>query len=118
MNITLTPAAQKFIRRLVQFDGGPTSGLRVLVSPGGCSGLAAEFSVEPAPGAGEAVFVQDGAKLFLPAESRLLIDGVTVDFVDTPQKTGFVFIDPKKAPCACSSSRSTAFADPALSSSK
>ena len=115
MNLTLTPAAHKFIRRLVQFDGGPASGLRLLVSPGGCSGLSDEFSVEPAPRAVEAVFTQDGVKLFLPAESRILLDGLTIDFVDTPAKTGLVFIDPKKTGCACDSSQSTAFAEPSLS---
>ncbi len=118
MNIVLTPAAQKFIRRLVMFDGGPGAGMRLLVSPGGCSGLSAEFSVEPAPIAGEAVFAQDGAMLFLPAESRILLDGITIDFVDTPAKTGFAFIDPKKAACGCSSAESPAFAEPALSSAK
>ena len=118
MNITLTPAAHKFIRRLVQFDGGRTSGLRMLVSTGGCAGLSAEFSVEPAPRPDEAVFTQDGVKLFLPTESRLLLDGLTIDFVDTPAKTGFLFVDPKKTACACSSSQSTAFAEPSLSSSE
>jgi iron-sulfur cluster assembly accessory protein len=118
MNISLTPAAHKFIRRLVMFDGAPGSGLRLLVTPGGCSGLSAEFSVQAAPAGNEAVFTQDGVKLFLPAESRLLLDGITIDFVDSPAKTGFVFIDPKKDACACSSSQSTAFAEPALSSAK
>jgi iron-sulfur cluster assembly accessory protein len=118
MNITLTTAAHKFIRRLVQFDGGPASGLRLRVSPGGCSGLSDEFSVEPAPAAGEAVFTQDGVKLFLPAESRLLLDVLTIDFVDTRAKTGLLFIDPKKTACACSSSQSTAFVEPSLSTAK
>ncbi len=49
MNIALTPAAHKFIRRLVVFDGAPGSGLKLSVTPGGCSGLAAEFSIEARP---------------------------------------------------------------------
>lgn len=118
MNIELTPAAQKFISRLIRFDGGPGAGLRLSVTPGGCSGLSAEFSVQPAPAANEAPFVKDGVKLFLPAESRLFLDGIIIDFVDTPAKTGFVFIDPKKAPCGCSSSESAAFEEPALSAAK
>ena len=62
--------------------------------------------------------VKDGVKLFLPAESRLLLDGVTIDFVDTPAQTGFVFHDPKKTSCGCSGSESTAFSEPAFSSAK
>lgn len=99
MNLTLTPAATKFIARLLRFDGGPGSGLRLKVSPGGCSGLAAEFSVAPAPGPGEKPFTFDGVTLFLAAESRLLLDGVTIDFADTPLQTGFVFRDPKQVAC-------------------
>lgn len=99
MNLTVTAAAEKFIRRLLHFDGGPGSGLRLKVSPGGCSGLAAEFSVAAAPGPGERPFKANGVTLFLPAESRLLLDGVTIDFADTPLQTGFVFHDPKQVSC-------------------
>ena len=99
MNLTLTPAAEKFIRRLLRFDGGPGSGLRLHVSPGGCSGLAAEFSVESAPGPGEQSLSLDGVTLFLGAESRLLLEGVTIDFADTKLQTGFVFHDPKQVTC-------------------
>jgi iron-sulfur cluster assembly accessory protein len=100
MNLTLTPAAEKFIRRLLRFDGGPGSGLRLKVSPGGCSGLAADFVVAPAAGAGEKAFLFNGVTLFLAAESRLLLDGVTIDFADTPLQSGLVFHDPKQVSCA------------------
>lgn len=99
MNLTLTPAAEKFVRRLLRFDGGPGSGLRLKVSPGGCSGLAADFSVAKAPDPGEKAFVFDNVTLFLAAESRLLLDGVTIDFADTPLQSGFVFHDPKQVAC-------------------
>lgn len=46
-------------------------------------------------------------KLFLPAESRLLLDGVTIDFADTPSNSGLSFIDPKAKGCACSSAGTT-----------
>jgi len=108
MNFTVTPAAEKFIRRMLRFDGGPDSGFRLSVSPGGCSGLAAEFSVEAAPQSGEAVFECQGMKFFLPAESRLLLDGVTIDFAETPTQSGFVFHDPKAAGCGCKSSADSA----------
>ncbi len=102
MKIEFTPAAEKFIRRLVMFDGGPGYGLRLYVSPGGCSGMSAEFSVQPAPAEGEQVYSHEQFKLFLPAQSRLLLDGATIDFKETATSTGFAFIDPKAKACGCS----------------
>ncbi|KYG20672.1 heme biosynthesis protein HemY [Bradyrhizobium sp. AT1] len=99
MNFTITPAAQKFMRMMLRVDGGMGSGFRLAVSPGGCSGLAADISVRAEPQAGDAVVEREGVKLFLPAESRLLLDGVTIDFADTPTQTGLVFHDPKQVSC-------------------
>ena len=76
MNFTITPAAQKFMRMMLRVDGSAGSGFRLAVSPGGCSGLVADISVRADPQAGDAVVERDGVKLFLPAESRLLLDGV------------------------------------------
>ena len=100
MNFTITPAASKFIRLMIRADGGASSGFRLAVSPGGCSGLAADISVRPEPAPGEAVVERDGVKLFLPAESRILLDGVTIDFADTASQTGLVFKDPKQVSCS------------------
>jgi len=105
MNFSLTPAAQKFMRMMLRADGTAGSGFRLAVSPGGCSGLAADIGVMAAPLPGDAVVERDGVKLFLPAESRLLLDGVTIDFVDTATQTGLVFHDPKQVSCASHASR-------------
>lgn len=112
MNVDLTPSAEKFIRRLLMFDGPPGAGLRLLVSPGGCSGMSAEFAVRAAPDEGEQVFATGSVKLFLPAQSRLLLDGVTIDFKETPTSTGFVFIDPKAKACGCSTTEAPSLAEP------
>ena len=100
MNFSLTPAAIKFIRMMIRADGDESSGFRLAVSPGGCSGLAADISVRREPAAGEAVVERDGVRLFLPAESRILLDGVAIDFADTPSQTGLVFKDPKQVSCS------------------
>lgn len=117
MDLTITPSAEKFIRRMVRFGGaGEDAGFRLSVSPGGCSGLASEFSVEAEPKAGDAVFVVNGIKLFLPAESRLLLQGVTIDFSETPTSSGFVFLNPNSTGCStCSSSASTGAATVSVS---
>lgn len=104
LNVTITPAAEKFMRRMVRFSATPTGGFRLLVSAGGCSGYNSEFSVEAAPLDGDAVHAVGELKLFLPAESRLLLDGVTIDFKDSALSSGLTFTNPNAAPCACSSS--------------
>jgi iron-sulfur cluster assembly protein len=100
MNFILTPAAERFIRLMLRADGGPASGFRLAVSPGGCSGLAADMSVGAEPAPGEQVVERNGIRLFLNAESRLLLDGVTIDFADTAAQTGLVFHDPKQVACS------------------
>ena len=103
MNFSITPAAEKFIRLMLRADGAPGSGFRLAVSPGGCSGLSADISIKSEPEPGDAVIERNGVKLFLPAESRLLLNGVTIDFADTASQTGLVFHDPNGP--SCSSSR-------------
>jgi iron-sulfur cluster assembly protein len=95
LNITITPKADKFVRRMIRFDGGPGSGLRLTVAPGGCSGLSAEFSVVATPSANEIVYEINGLKFFIGAESRILLQDVTMDFVETPTSAGLKFQDPK-----------------------
>jgi iron-sulfur cluster assembly accessory protein len=114
-NVIVTPAAEKFIRRMVRFSEHPEGGFRLTVSAGGCSGYNSEFTVVPAASAGDSELLVNGVKVYLPAESRLMLDGVTVDFADTPTKSGLTFMNPNAAACGCSTSGDAA-APPAQAS--
>ncbi|HEY0463791.1 MAG TPA: iron-sulfur cluster assembly accessory protein [Polyangiaceae bacterium] len=106
--VVVTPAAEAFMRRLVRFGGkGERAGFRLSVSPGGCSGLSSQFTVEARPSAGDEVVSVNGLDLYLPPESRKLLAGVTIDFLDTRTESGFAFIDPNAEGCACSSGAPT-----------
>lgn len=108
-NVTFTAAAETFLRRVVRFSGlHAGAGLRLCVSAGGCSGYSSEFTVEAQPRAGDSVVDVNGLMVFLPAASRSLLDGVTVDFADTPTQTGLTFFNPNAGPCACGSSATAA----------
>lgn len=100
--VIVTPAAEKFMRRMVRFSATPAGGFRLTVAPGGCSGYTSEFTVEPAPQGGDSELAVNGLRVFLPAESRLLLDGVTVDFADTPLQSGLTFVNPNAEACGCS----------------
>jgi iron-sulfur cluster assembly protein len=115
INMTVTQAAERFMKRMVRFSGLPnadTAGFRLTVSPGGCSGYSSEFTVEAVPLEGDKPFVVNGLTLFLPAESRLMLEGVTVDFADTPTQSGLTFFNPNAGACGCSSSGDSASAAP------
>jgi iron-sulfur cluster assembly protein len=99
MNVTLTPSAETFMRRMVRMNGG--GGFRLVVTPGGCSGLGSTFSVEPEPAPGDNVLERDGLRLFVPPESAALLEGTTVEFADSPTQMGFVIRDPKATSCGC-----------------
>lgn len=113
MELKLTAAAEKFISRMVRFGGaGNDAGFRLSVSAGGCSGLASEFTVEAAALPGDAVVKVNTVKLFLPAESRLLLQGATIDFTESPTGGGLNFVTATPSTCgSCGSSGSSASID-------
>ncbi len=103
MNITFTSKAQSFMRRMVRIGGSPAAGFRLEVSPGGCSGLAARFDVEISPRPQDVVLETNGVRVFISPESRGLLEGAIVDFVDTRTDSGFSIVAPN-AVKACASS--------------
>ena len=108
-SLTLTPAAERFMRRIVRFSGQPGAGFRLVVSAGGCAGYATEFSAEPAPLPGDATLEPaPGLRLFLPAGSRILLDGATIDFADTPTQSGLRITGGTAQGGGCSSARAPA----------
>lgn len=100
MSFEITPKAERFMQMMVMTDGGPGAGFRLAVSPGGCSGLNADMSVRAEPEAGDGVIQRTGFRLFVPTESRILLEGVTIDFVDSVAETKLVFHDPKATCCS------------------
>lgn len=103
VDLTVSPAAGKFMRRVVRFSGAPGGGFRLQVAAGGCSGYSSSFSVEPAPLPGDVEIDVAGLRLFITAESRPLLEGATVDFADTPLQSGLTVAHPDRPQGACSS---------------
>ncbi|MDR2129265.1 MAG: iron-sulfur cluster assembly accessory protein [Burkholderiaceae bacterium] len=107
--LTITAAAEKFMRRIVRFSGLPAgAGFRLAVSSGGCSGYDAQFSAEAGPQSGEEILEVNGLRVFLPATSCQMLDGVTMDFLDTPTQSGLSFFNPNQAACGCASAEAAA----------
>lgn len=102
--VEITPAALKFIRRMVMFSSaGTTAGFRLNVAPGGCSGYTTSFDVESMAGEGDAVIESNGVRIFVNAASAAVLDGTILDFVDAPMDSGLKVTNPNAGPCGCSS---------------
>lgn len=103
-NVQFTATAEKFIRRMMRFTPDPAAGFRLKVRPGGCSGLGVEFDIAQQLAAGETALEKSGMRIFVDAESRLLLNGSTVDFVESLGQTGFTVTTPGVAAQSCSPS--------------
>jgi len=106
--ITMTENATKAIGRFIKNSETPTTGLRVSVSGGGCSGLQYRMSLEESAHEDDAVVESDGVKLFVDALSIPMLQGTQIDFVETLEESGFKFVNPNAtASCNCGSSFAT-----------
>ncbi len=104
--INLTPAATKAIDRFIKGSENPVAGLRIFVSGGGCSGLQYGLRLEQEKAVDDFEFdIGAGTKLLVDPMSAPMLEGLTVDFVDTLTQTGFKFNNPNATgSCACGSS--------------
>jgi iron-sulfur cluster assembly accessory protein len=107
MCVTVTEAAERFMKRIIRFSGAPAgSGFRLVVKSGGCSGFDTQFSVETEPLAGDAVVEQNGWNLFLEEETCALLRGATVDFAESRIDGGLRYSLPGGAAgCGCGSGK-------------
>ncbi len=102
--ITLTENAAKAIARFVG-GNAPQGGVRIAVENGGCSGLQYKMSIQNAAGDGDIIVTSGDATLFVEATSAEMLEGVTVDFVEGLEGSGFKFQNPNaSAACGCGKS--------------
>jgi iron-sulfur cluster assembly protein len=103
--VTLTENAIKAVNRFIQGSDSGATGLRIQISGGGCSGFQYGLKLEPAPAADDTVIEYGSVKVFIDPQSMPMIDGATIDFVDSLDGSGFKFTNPNaKSSCSCGSS--------------
>ena len=103
--ITLTESAQKAIGRFINGAESPVQGLRISVTGGGCSGMQYGLALEETPNKDDAIVEVSGLKIFVDPDSAPMLNGVTVDFLDSMEGSGFKFENPNaSASCGCGNS--------------
>ncbi|HSJ80452.1 MAG TPA: iron-sulfur cluster assembly accessory protein [Thiobacillus sp.] len=103
--LTLTPSALSAVEKFIKGSDTPVAGLRISISGGGCSGFQYGMRLEEAQAADDVLVAVGDVTLLIDPFSAPMLDGVTVDFVDSLNGSGFKFENPNAtASCACGSS--------------
>lgn len=103
--ISLSQKAADKILELMKKQGKGNIGLRFAALPGGCSGFSYSMTFEEKQSEQDLVFETSGVKFFIDPASKNMLSGVTIDYVDALQGSGFKIINPNaKATCGCGQS--------------
>lgn len=104
--VTLTPAAAKQVRYLMQRKGDPNLGLRVAVKGGGCSGLSYVINLEPESRPNDLTYESEGIRIFIDPKSARFLRGTTLDYsLKNLLEGGFLFHNPNASrTCGCGTS--------------
>jgi len=106
--VSLTSEAKDELRRIVTEEDDPSLGLRVFVSPGGCSGLSYGMSLEDHSDDSDEVIEHEDLKVFIDEFTVNFIRGSQIDFVKGLMGAGFTVQNPNAVKaCACGSSFDT-----------
>ncbi len=85
--LTVTETAQTAIKSISEQAGLPaTGGVRIAMSDGGTD---VQMALAPEPVDGDQVVENEGARVFLPNETAVLLETQELDAAQTPEGTGF-----------------------------
>jgi len=102
--LTLTPAAADRVGLIASKQGKPAI-LRLSVEGGGCSGFQYKFDLVDTTDADDSVSETAGVKLVVDPVSLDLVEGSTVDFIESLGGAAFKVENPQAASgCGCGSS--------------
>jgi len=103
--ITLSDAALKEVKRLINVQGLTEGGLRVGVKGGGCSGLSYTINFDEKIGPYDTVYEFDGVKVIMDAKSAIYLQGSQLDFQKDLMSGSFKFVNPNaEKTCGCGES--------------
>ena len=106
--VRLTDKAVDELRKIIAAEGRDDIGLRVFVSPGGCSGLSYGMSLEERADEGDFHVQQNGLNIFVDEFTANYVRGAQIDYVNGLMGAGFTVQNPNaKKSCACGQSFDT-----------
>ncbi len=103
--VTLTEAAAKRLKAIIEKSGNEIAGLRVGVKNSGCAGMGYTMeyakSIEPY----DEVIEDQGVKILIDPKAIMFLLGTRMDFKEEKLSSGFVFNNPNEtSACGCGES--------------
>jgi len=103
--VTLSDAAVDKLTELTKDEADPNVGLRVYVYSGGCSGYRYGMMLEDQPADEDIKVESKGINVYVDPQSKDLLRGSEIDYVDTLMGAGFTVNNPNAVSgCGCGSS--------------
>lgn len=104
--ISLTPTAVSKVKEILSQQTPEPTGLRVAVVGGGCSGFSYHMAFENQVNQdSDNVYEFEGLKVLVDQMSEMYLEGVSIDYIETLEGSGFKFNNPNvKSTCGCGSS--------------
>jgi iron-sulfur cluster assembly protein len=105
LQLTLTEIAATELQKAMKEMGKEGEGLKILVQPGGCAGFQYGLVFQKSPEEGDEVLETNGVKIYVRGEMAPLLDGITIDYVQTLMGGGFKIDNPNAtSTCGCGQS--------------
>jgi iron-sulfur cluster assembly accessory protein len=104
--VQLTPVAVEKVKQILVLQNPVPTGLRVAVVGGGCSGFSYHMAFENQVNENnDNVYEFDGLKVLVDQMSEMYLDGISIDYIESIEGSGFKFNNPNvKSTCGCGSS--------------
>ncbi len=104
-SLSVTKEAAHFVRDLLKKEEKESWGLKIEVVPGGCAGYKYFMGFQEKPEADEETFEFHGTKLYLSPASYELIQGSTIEYMNSLEATGLKVNNPNATrTCNCGKS--------------
>jgi iron-sulfur cluster assembly accessory protein len=109
--LIVTDVASRKLNEIIAGQPEPVFGLRVQAFAGCCSGPSYGMALAAQSEAGDWVGEFGGIKVLVDRESAPLLEGASIDYVETPQGSGFTISNPNAVSgggCGCGGSSGSA----------
>ena len=103
--VSLTDAAARRVKELIEKSERPVFGLRLDVKTTGCSGLGYVVEYAEERREGEDVVEDKGVAICIDPMAQMFLFGTEIDYEESTLQSGFVFRNPNEAGrCGCGES--------------